>query len=382
MTARPPSPAPTDPRTRGHVGTPSGGPGRRSPGDAADLPGESVPGSGSAATDPGTSPSFTPPPFHPPWWARGPHAQTLLGKVLRPRKADGLRRERWPTPDGDFLDLDFTADPDPASPLVLVLHGLEGSSRRGYVLVALEALRRRGLAGVALNFRGCSGEPNRVPRAYHSGETGDPGFVLEELRRRFPHRPMGSLGFSLGGNVLLALLGEWGEGARGRIDAAAAVSVPYDLQAGARLLERTGWGRIYARYFLRSLRRKVREKAHLLRKDVSVERALASRTIRAFDDALTAPLHGFRDAADYYVRCSSAGWLSSIRVPTLLLHARDDPLQPLRTGPPPEVRTNPLLTASVPDRGGHVGFVHGPPWAPRFWAEDAAAGFLAAALAG
>ncbi|HZD04378.1 MAG TPA: hypothetical protein VE173_05660, partial [Longimicrobiales bacterium] len=219
----------------------------------AQCPAGSPPGRDPATGGHALAP-FTPPRFRPPWWARGPHVQTLLGKVLRPGRGPALRRERWTTSDGDFLDLDFTADPDPSAPLVLVLHGLEGSSRRGYVLVALEALRRRGLAAVALNFRGCSGEANRVPRAYHSGETGDPGFVLEELRRRFPHRFMGGLGFSLGGNVLLDLLAEWGEEARGRIDAAAAISVPYDLEAGARLLERTGWGRVYAGCFLRSLR--------------------------------------------------------------------------------------------------------------------------------
>ncbi|MBT8337599.1 MAG: hydrolase, partial [Gemmatimonadetes bacterium] len=136
-----------------------------------------------------------------PW--SGPHAQTLLGKALRRRSLDGLRRERWTTPDGDFLDLDFTADPDPARPLAVVLHGLEGNSRRGYCLEAYAALAREDIAAVGVNFRACSGEPNLRARAYHSGETGDLAFVLEGLRDRFPNRVLLALGYSLGGNVLL-----------------------------------------------------------------------------------------------------------------------------------------------------------------------------------
>lgn len=319
-------------------------------------------------------------PFRAPAWARGPHAQTILGRALRRGRVAGLRRERWPTPDGDFLDLDLTDDPEPEAPLVLVLHGLEGSSRRGYVQEALRAVRRRGMAGAALNFRGCSGEPNRLPRAYHSGETGDPALVVERLAERFPERPLGALGFSLGGNVLLKLLGEGRGGSRGRIDAAAAVSVPYDLAAGARLLERTRWGRLYGRWFLRSLRAKVRRKARLLDGRVDLRAALASRTLRAFDDALTAPLHGFRDADHYYAESSAARYLEGVRIPTLLVHAEDDPFLPAEVLPDDQVERNPWLTPAFVPRGGHVGFVDGAPWAPRFWAEESAAAFLAASL--
>lgn len=321
----------------------------------------------------------TPPPFRAPVWARGPHVQTVLGKVLRRGVVPGLRRERWTTPDGDFLDVDFTEDPDPGAPLVLVLHGLEGSSRRGYVQQALRALGRHGLAGAALNFRGCSGEPNRLPRAYHSGETEDPSLVLERLRERFPDRPLGALGFSLGGNVLLKLLGERADEALS--DAAVAVSVPYDLAAGARLLEATPWGRLYTHYFMRSLLRKTRRKATLLGSVVALSRVWATRTLREFDDALTAPLHGFRDADHYYAESSAARYLPDVRVPTLLVHALDDPFLPSDALPRAAVEANPLLTSAFGPRGGHVGFVHGRPWAPRFWAEDTAARFLASALA-
>jgi hypothetical protein len=304
----------------------------------------------------------------------------VLGRLLRPREAEGLRRERWTTPDGDFLDLDFTEDPDPSGPLVLILHGLEGSSRRGYVLMALAAARRCGLAGVALNFRGCSGEPNLAPRAYHSGETGDPSFVLGELRRRFPDRRIGAMGFSLGGNVLLKLLGEWGADADGRLDGAVAISVPYDLAAGARQLEATTWGRLYGRHFLRSLKRKTRSRAPLLEGRVSLARAFASRTMREFDDALTAPLHGFRDARHYYEDSSAASHLCGIRVPTLLVHALDDPFLPPHMLPTATIERNPYLTPAFSRRGGHVGFMGGTPWAPSFWAEEVAASFLTETL--
>jgi len=319
--------------------------------------------------------------FEPPPWARGPNTQTVLGRLLRPRQTPSLRRERWTTPDGDFVDLDFTPDVDPSSPMVLVLHGLEGSSRRGYVRTALEAARRRGLGGVALNFRGCSGEPNIAPRAYHSGETGDPAFVLEQLHRRFPDRRFGAVGFSLGGNVLLKLLGEPSSAASPWLDAAVAISVPFDLAAGANRLESTRWGRLYARHFLRSLKAKVRDRRPTLRGRIDVDRTLSSTTIREFDDACTAPLHGFHNAGHYYEESSAAAYLSSIRTPTLLIHAMDDPFLPEEAVPRDRIDGNPHLVKRFSDLGGHVGFVQGAPWAPRFWAEEAAAAFLTKILA-
>lgn len=320
--------------------------------------------------------------FRPAWWASGPHAQTLAGKFLRPRLTLELERERWETPDGDFLDLDVAPDPlhDGGGPLVLVLHGLEGSSRRRYALVAYRELARRGIRAVGLNFRSCSGEPNRLPRAYHSGETGDLAFVLARLAARFPDRPLGALGFSLGGNVLLKFLGQ--EGTRGGewLQAAVAISVPYDLSEGATCLESSAMGRLYSRYFLRSLRAKTRLKAGLLAGRVSVDTVVAARTIREFDDLATAPLHGFQDAAHYYRQSSSAQYVDAVRVPTLLLHALDDPFLPARAVPFRAIQGNPALLPGFVRRGGHVGFVEGLPTSPRFWAEEEAARFLEVAL--
>ncbi|MFP3949211.1 MAG: YheT family hydrolase, partial [Longimicrobiales bacterium] len=232
---------------------------------------------------------------------------------------------------------------------------------------------------VGMNFRGCSGEPNRTVRFYHSGETGDIRHVLDELHRRFPGRPMGAVGFSLGGNVLLKYLGEVGEDGDGerRVQAAVTVSVPFDLSAGADRLEEGPWGRFYSYYFLRMLRRKIRLKEALVTGHVDVAEALSAPTLRRFDDAATAPIHGFESAQDYYTRSSSAVFLSRIDTPTLLLQSRDDPFLPEAALPEDTMRRNPNLIAGITERGGHVGFVEGSPWAPSFWSEAEAARFLA-----
>ena len=328
-------------------------------------------------------PPFRPRPFRAPVWARNRHVQTLAGKFLRPSPAVPLRRERWDTPDGDTLLLDFTDDGLPTSaPLVLLLHGLEGSARRPYALLSYAALRRRGLAAVGMNFRSCGGEANRLARSYHSGETGDPRWVLERLRERWPGRALGALGFSLGGNVLLKLLGDAGESARAWVAAAAAVSVPFDLAAGSDELETGPMVRAYSRHFLRTMIEKIVAKSEVVAPVVDVAGVRAVRTMREFDHRATAPLHGFPGAAEYYAACSSAPVLSEIRVPTLVLHSRDDPFLPRAAVPERALADNPAITAVMMERGGHVGFVEGTPWAPRFWAEEEAARFLASVLGG
>ncbi|HSG46565.1 MAG TPA: alpha/beta fold hydrolase [Longimicrobiales bacterium] len=331
-------------------------------------------------------PGAFPPPFHPDRWALNPHVQTLAGKYLRPEPDLSLVRERWTTPDGDFLDVDFLQDS--GGPVVLVLHGLEGHTRRRYMLSTFMALQEAGMVPVGLNFRSCSGEPNRTARAYHSGETADLGFVLQRLRNRFPGRALAVVGFSLGGNMILKYLGERGAGrapsdAPGPLpDAAVALSVPYDLAAGADFLGRTLMGKLYNRYFLGSLLRKVRDKEHLLRDLVDLRALYRTRTIRAFDNLLTAPVHGFRDADHYYAECSARIYLGAIRTPTLLLHATDDPFLPAECIPLRAMSENPWLHPVVTDRGGHVGFVQGGIRRPRFWAEMGVVRFLGAVLAG
>lgn len=349
-----------------------------------------APREGAAARS--ASRDLRPRPFRPAWWLPGPHAQTLVGRWLRRGGRIRYERERWTTPDGDFLDLDAWRGlggdggpgsgpgTEPGAARVLVLHGLEGCSGSACVVECCRHLARAGMRPVALNFRSRGGEPNRARRLYHSGETDDLAFVLDRLSRRAGDAPVGAVGYSLGGNVLLKYLGERGSGARRRLDAAAAVSVPYRLGASARRMDR-GVGRLYGAYFLRSLRRTLREKERHTPHDYDVDRLDDVETLRQFDDAFTAPVHGFEDADDYYRRCSSARYLSDVRVPTLLLQARDDPFLPPEALPAEEMESNPWLTPRVTDRGGHAGFVEGTaPWRPRFWAEEAAAGFLASAF--
>lgn len=299
--------------------------------------------------------------FRPAWWCRGPHAQTLVASLLARKPRVSWRRERWETPDGDFLDLDFVGKGE----LVLLLHGLQGSSSSSYILRLARLLVQKGRQVAVLNFRGCSGEPNRQPRSYHSGETGDLDWVSSCLREQ--GRPIRKVvGFSLGANVLLKWLGE--RGGDSEIEEAVAVSVPFQLAAAADHLA-SGFGRVYQDHLVVSLKKAVLARGWPASHDW-VPRAAqdpAMRTFRQFDDAITAPLHGFDGADDYYARSSSAAWLGAIRVRTSIRHSWDDPFLPSAAVPNPQQVENPHLLWEISPRGGHVGFVRG--WIPG-WAQD------------
>jgi len=303
-----------------------------------------------------------------------------VGRWLRSKKGVTFRRERVETPDGDFVDLDFAdvegatwADLGDQAPVVLLLHGLEGSARSGYAYETYRNLARCGIRPVGLNFRSCSGEMNRNARIYHSGETSDAGAIARLLADRYPTVRRGIVGFSLGGNVLLKFLGEEGEGAP--VDAAVSVSVPFRLGDCASRLDR-GFSRVYRWNLMNKLRGKVAAKADVLADVCSVPVALNTQTFREFDDAVTAPVHGFNDADDYYAQSSSEGFLAAIRVPTLLLQSWDDPFI-LSVGDAHTLaQENPYLLPSFQPKGGHVGFVAGGPWRPTFWAESTAADYL------
>ena len=320
--------------------------------------------------------------YRPAWWIPGAHAQTLWGKFFRPRPLLPLRVERWDTPDGDFIDVHRLSGPESA-PRLLFLHGLEGSIRSHYVAGFFGEAQRRGWAADLLIFRGCGDEPNRAPRFYHSGETGDLDMALRRIEAEHPNAPIVLAGVSLGGNVLLKFLGERGPEISDRVVAAAAISVPFDLERGARFIS-TGFSRIYDRHFLKTLRQKALAK--LERSPGLFDAAALNRAtnIYEFDDAVTAPVHGFEDAHDYYSRSSSLGFLDRIAVPTLLLSAIDDPFLPAAVLD--EVRTvsraNPCLHAEFTEYGGHVGFIGGRvPWRPFYFAEWRACEYLSAALA-
>ena len=318
-------------------------------------------------------------PFRPAWWCADPHAQTIWAAFLRPVPRVAARRERWDTPDGDFLDLDRLDGP-PGSPLLLILHGLEGSSRSKPVLGLLGRARRLRWRAAAMNFRSCSGEPNRLPRSYHGGETSDLAWVANRLAQEEPVAPILCVGFSLGGNVLLKYLGEQGAGAPPQLRAAAALSAPFDLAASARSLTR-GSSAVYGRRLTASLRRKALEKLRRYPGLVDRQAVLAARTLEQFDNAVTAPAHGFPDAEAYWAASSSLSFLARIRRPTLLINARDDPFFPGRLLPVREISANPHLRALFPDHGGHMGFLSGViPGLPSAWAETQALAFLSAAL--
>lgn len=292
-------------------------------------------------------------PFVAPRWLPGAHLQTLW-PLLRKGAVPPLHRERWQTPDGDFIDLDWLAAPGDA-PLLVLFHGLEGSSRSHYAISIMREAAALGWGGVVVHFRSCSGEPNRLLRAYHSGDSDEIDWILRRLGTA--RRPVFAVGVSLGGNALLKWLGERGTEAEGIVRSAVAVSAPVDLAAGNDAL-RAGLSRIYTRHFLATLIPKALAKARRFPGALDAGRISRCRSLGEFDDAYTAPVHGFRDAADYYRRSSAGGHLGGIRVPTLMINSLNDPFLPHRALPNPGSLPQ-AVTLETPAHGGHVGFVAG-----------------------
>jgi predicted alpha/beta-fold hydrolase len=290
-----------------------------------------------------------------PAWLPGGHAQTLWPVWLR-RQPVTYRRERLELPDGDFLDLDWVDGPAGA-PLVVLFHGLEGSARSHYACALMAALRTRAWRGVAVHFRGCSGAPNRLPRAYFAGDSAEIGYVLKRLRQGNAGAPLHAVGVSLGGNALLKWLGEQGDAACAIVTRAAAISAPLDLAAAGAALDR-GFTRIYTAHFLRTLKAKARAMLRLFPGLFDAAALRRVRSIHAYDDLVTAPLHGYRDADDYWRRCSSKPWLRTIRTPTLILNARNDPFMPASVLPQAQEASS-SVTLEFPAQGGHVGFMVG-----------------------
>jgi predicted alpha/beta-fold hydrolase len=323
------------------------------------------------------------PPFQRAGWLPGPHLGTVYASVARPFPRPRFRRERWDLPDGDFIDVDRLGGAGRSAPVLVISHGLEGSSRASYVRGLAAAASRRGLAVAAWNFRGCSGEPNRLLRQYHSGDTGDLGAIVDRLSAEDPGRPIALAGFSLGGNQLVKWLGERGDDLPAAVHSAVAISVPFDLALCATALDGPGfWPWVYRERFLRRLRRKALQKAadHPGRIDAAAVRR--TTTFSDYDGLVTAPLHGFESAEDYWTRSSSAQFIAGVRRPLLLLSADDDPLVPARSLPVEAAGRNPAVTLEVTPGGGHVAFVSGAPWRPGFWAEERAMAHLAGGLDG
>lgn len=288
--------------------------------------------------------------YLPPFFLFGPHLETIYPALLRRVSLVPYTRERITTPDDDFLDLDWLETP--SDRVVIISHGLEGNSYRPYIKGMAKALHQDGFNVVAWNFRGCSEEMNRQLRFYHSGATDDLDTVIRHVADIKGFKKIFLVGFSLGGNLTLKYLGE--RAVRKEIQRAVAFSVPLDLKTSCAKISSPG-NRIYATRFLRSLKAKVLLKA-TWRKELDTSKLPHIRTLEEFDDCYTAPLHGFRNAHDYYERCSSLHFLAGIRTPTLLINTRNDPFLSSACFPSAMVEKHPFLQFEIPDRGGHVGF--------------------------
>lgn len=297
------------------------------------------------------------PQYRAPRWLPSGHLQTIVPATCIAKPRVGYRRERWDVQDpasgeADFIDVDFV-DGEPGQPFVVLFHGLEGSSASHYARALMAALAERGWSGAVPHFRGCSGELNRAPRFYHSGDALEIDWILRRLRLRAGGK-FYAAGVSLGGNALLRWLGEWQHGA-GIVDAAVSVSAPLDLAAGGASLS-SGFNMLYTRMFLRSLKPKCLAKLERFPGLFDRAALLAARDLYEFDNVVTAPLHGFRDTDDYWHRASAKHVLNDITVPTLVLNARNDPFLP---GVHLPQKASPAVTLDYPAQGGHVGFAVG-----------------------
>jgi predicted alpha/beta-fold hydrolase len=308
--------------------------------------------------------------FKPAWWLFNRHAQTIYPTLTRTIEAPVNRMERLELHDGDFIDLAWAEKGlAPTSPLVIILHGLGGNIHSKYAAGLMYAFNQRGWRAVLMHFRGASNEPNRLPRAYHSGETGDLDLLLRTLADREPNTKKAVVGFSLGGNVLLKWLGE--QGTQALVETAVAVSVPFKLRIIADQINR-GFSRCYQNYLLKKLRTVFARKWEKYQNPLNLSASDLEKIncFWTFDEKITAPLHGFAHVHDYYRQSSSIHYLQKIATPTLVLHALDDPFMTPEILPNEE-ELSPAVTLEVSQRGGHVGFITGNTLGkPVYWLEQ------------
>lgn len=311
--------------------------------------------------------------FKPAWWLPSSHLQTLWPAIFRSEiKGLSFKRERFELPDQDFIDIDWAEHPH-EGPIVLILHGFEGSLESHYAKGILRAITNIGWRGAFMYFRGCSGEPNRLPRGYHSGETTDVAYIIQKLREREPNTPIAAIGYSLGGNVLLKWLGETGK--ENPLKAAVAISVPFDLHKASKRIQH-GFSRFYQWYLLKCARDRLLQKFVRVAAPIDLSSLAEAHTIREFDHQYTVPLHGFASVDEYYTMTSCGRYLNQIEVPTLVIHAKDDPFMTEDMIPDPN-ELSPKITLEITENGGHVGFVMGKyPWQPEYWLEKRAPQFL------
>ena len=296
--------------------------------------------------------------YRAPGWLPGGHLQTIYARSLARNYAVKYRRERWDTPDGDFIDLDWLDQPSDSGRLIVLFHGLEGYAQSHYALSLMAIAARQGWSGVVPHFRSCSGEANRLLHSYHSGDSREIDWILRRIKGQSTRSGVYVVGISLGANMLLKWLGEEEVGASEVIERAIAVSTPMDLAAAAGKLDFGINRMLYTSHFLHTMRPKALAKIAAHGLAIDPRAVCASQTFRQFDDLYTAPINGFKDAEDYWTCCSGKPWLKLIRVPTLLLNAQNDPFLP-SAALPGIAEVSDAVTLEFPATGGHVGFVSG-----------------------
>lgn len=303
-------------------------------------------------------------PFKHAWWLPEQHSQTLYSTLFKRSIPLKLTEEELELPDGDFVEMVWT-EPTESGPIIVLFHGMEGSIESGYAQGIMNTVHQLGWQGVVMHFRGCWKKDNRLPRWYHSGDSPDIDYFIRFLRERFPDRPLGAIGVSLGGNALLKYLGEQGEASP--LSAAMAISVPFQLANTSNHLT-TGFSRLYQRHLIRLVRKKIIDKHNKMPLDLDIEEFKKAKTFYEVDNA-AAKMHGFESADDYYQRASARQYLKSISVPTLVLHSRNDPFM-TPTAIPTQEELSPKVTLELTNTGGHVGFVYGAnPLKPKYWID-------------
>jgi predicted alpha/beta-fold hydrolase len=303
------------------------------------------------------------------------HIQTLYAPLFRKQPTQKVKEERFQLNDGDFIDC-FWHEEQPCDhrPIVTLFHGLAGSFDSPYIQGVMRALKKRGFSSVLMHFRGCSGEPNLLPRAYHSGDTADAIAWIDYLNVKYPNNPLHAVGYSIGGNMLLKLLGE--EQEKTPLTSAISVSAPMDLAITAKAINR-GFSKLYQQHLLKPLKASLLEKFERFEMEpllkIDKEEVKAIKTIEEFDELYTAPINGFKSAKDYYIQCSSKQFLKDIAIPTLIIHALDDPFMTKEILPSKEDKVSKTVTFKISKQGGHVGFVGGSCFKPDYWLEETVA---------
>ena len=315
--------------------------------------------------------------FHAPFLLKNPHIQTLFATFFRKERLGKVEEEEFTLPDGDFVELVWKdSKPTDTRPIVVIFHGLAGSVASPYVIGLMKALEQQGFASVLMHFRGCGRRPNLKPRAYHSGDTADAKALIESLHRDYPSSPLHAVGFSIGGNMLLKLLGEWGD--KSLLHSAVSVSAPLELSICADTIEK-GFAKNYQNYLLKPLKKTLLQKYEKFDMEallsLSKEEVENIQTIREFDEKYTAKIHGFVSSADYYAKCSAKQFLKKIETPTLIIHALDDPFMTPEILPRLD-EVSSLVKLEITLEGGHVGFVGGTFSKPKYWLDKKITNFL------